>query len=198
MRDRPSKKDNLSQYNHLVRPGSFDRMGEDHPAALGDCEEEDAFLWQPWSFLLTFLYNRWKSKARPARTKESKMSVQTHRSHSNTLYSFRPITHYLFLQHSTADRLNGQLKMDNWQWEMPTWKASLFLCKSVRSVKFLKAPNAGSAFKKRQSESIQSLSKTGKLRPDGRRSPGRTWWLWRRWCLFLTALIFFAYFFISR
>ena len=31
-------------------------MGEDHPAALGDCEEDDAFFWQPWSFLLTFLY----------------------------------------------------------------------------------------------------------------------------------------------
>ena len=81
---------------------------------------------------------------------------------------------------------------------MPTWKASLFLCKTVRSVKCLDASHAGSAFKKRQSESIQSLSKTGKLRPDGRRSPGRTWWLWRRRCLFLTTLIFFAYFFISR
>jgi len=44
MPDRPSKKDNLSQNNHLVRPGSFDRMGEDHLAALGDCEEEDAFF----------------------------------------------------------------------------------------------------------------------------------------------------------
>jgi len=43
-RDRPSKKENLSQNNHLVRPGSFDRMGEDLPAALGDCEEEDAFF----------------------------------------------------------------------------------------------------------------------------------------------------------
>ena len=148
MRDRPSKKDQLSQFNRLVKPGSFDRMGEDHPAALSDCEEEDAFFWQPWSFFAYFFISRWKSKARPARTKESKMSAQTHRSHTNTLYSFRPITQYLFLQHPTAARLNGQLKMDNWQWEMPTWKASLFLCKTVRSVKCLDASHAGSAFKK--------------------------------------------------
>ena len=103
MRDWPSKKDNLSQNNHLVRPGSFDRMGEDHPAALGDCEEEDAFFWQPWSFLLTFLYQ--DKKVRPVRRGQKnqkcqpkrieitqKHSASSVRSHINTFANILPRT----------------------------------------------------------------------------------------------------------
>jgi len=121
---------------------------------------------------------------------------------------FRPNTYHRIYQHSTAAGFIGMhrtpglhfippgvIKISHLRRSLSLQRKNLW--KIRRLVKRMNAPQRGVAFKKMQSESKQSLSKTGKLRPDGRRSPGRTWWLWRRGCLFLTALIFLLRFCIK-
>ena len=136
-------------------------------------------------FLLRFCIKA-KMKARPARTKESRMSTQTHRSYKKTFYPLRPNTYHRIYQHSTTAGFlglhripglhcipPGVIKISHLRRSLSLQRKNLW--KIRRLVKRMNAPQRGVAFKKMQSESKQSLSKTGKLRPDGRRSPGRTW-----------------------